>query len=281
MITKLKIIISLFYSKSIFLLLLILILPVYADTKIIAKSDDTLFKLAKQYGISLKELMHKNNFNDANKRIGGEVILIPKKNKNEPLNYKVIEGDTLYKIAKDHNVSIKDIISLNDLSKETILKLNQLILLPNSAIPQEIFSQKSIKLASKKVYYHQTSKGEKLSDIEKLHGISREEIILLNNLKDPINVSPNSKLKLRESSPLKWLRYGSLTINWADWRYLNGNYITQAKNRKNRSFYLAINCEKRILNNTLKNSYWNSWYFPNSNFEFRLIKDFCDKGFEV
>ena len=103
----------------------------------------------------------------------------------------------------------------------------------------------------------------------------------MNNLKDPINVSPNSKLKIRESRPLKWLKYGSLIINWSDWRYLDGNYITQAKNRRNKSFYLAVNCERRALNNTLKNSYWNNWYFPKSNFEFRLINDFCDQEFEI
>jgi len=272
-------IISFFYSKIIFFLLSILILPVSADTKIIAKSDDTLFKLSKQYGVSLKELMHKNNFNDANKIIGGELIIIP--NKNEPLNHKVIEGDTLYKIARDYGVSIKDIISINDLDKETILKPNQLILLPNGAINEDVFSQEPIRLASKKVFYHQTSKGEKLIKIAKLHDISKEELILLNNLSDQINVSPNSKLKIRESRPSKWLKYGSLIINWSDWRYLDGNYITQAKNRKNKSFYLAINCERRALNNTLKNSDWDNWYFPNSNFEFRLINDFCDKNFEI
>ena len=278
MITKTKIIINFFYSKSIFLLLLsIFILPVSADKKITAKNDDTLLKLSKRYGISLKELMHKNNFNDANERIGGELIIIP--NNNKPLNYKVKEGDTLYKIARDYNLSVKDIISINDLDKETILKPNQLILLPNRATHEEVFNKESVRLANKKVIYHQTSTGERLSKIAKLHGISKEKIILLNNLKDPTNVSPNSKLKIRENRPVKWLKYGSLIINWSEWKYLDGNYITQAKNRKNKSFYLALNCERRTLNNTLKNSYWDTWYFPNSNFEFRLINDFCDEDF--
>ena len=81
--------------------------------------------------------------------------------------------------------------------------------------------------------------------------------------------------------PLKWLKYGSLIIKWSDWRYLDGNYITQAKNKKNKSFYLAISCEKRTLNNTLNNSYWTSWYFPEREFEFKLINDFCDNSFEI
>ena len=275
MITKKKNIISFFHIKSIFFLLSIFILPVKAETKIIAKSGDTLFNLSKQYGVPLKELMHKNNFNDANRILEGEVIIIPLKNdNNQNLTYKVIEGDTLYKIARDYNVNIKDIISINNLNNLSFLKPNQIILLPNGASYKKV-----IKIASKNVSYHQTSKVEELNQIAKIHNVSKEEIIRLNELDDPIKVNANTRLKIRENNSLKWLRYGSLMINWAKWRYLDGNYITQAKNRKNKSFYIAINCERRTLNNTLRNSYWNNWYFPKSNFEFRLLNDFCDQDF--
>ena len=70
-------------------------------------------------------------------------------------------------------------------------------------------------------------------------------------------------------------------INWSDWRYLDGNYLTKAKNIKNKPFYFAINCERRVLNNTLKNFHWTSWYFPKSDFEFKLIDDFCDQDFKI
>ena len=281
-----QVIISFFHYKSIFSLLLIFILPVNADTKIIAKEGDTLLKISKQYRVPLKELMHKNNFNNANRKVEGEVIIIPLHNnkkgkKSRTLNYTVKEGDTLYKIARNYNINVEDIISINNLYKATFLKPNQIILIPNDAIHEESFDQKHIKLASKKVFYHQTSKVEKIIDIAKLHRVSREDIIILNKLKDPVNVRPNTKLKIRKTNPLKWLKYGSLTIDWTGWRYLDGNYITQAKNRKNKPFYLAVNCERRALNNTLKNSYWNNWYFPQSNFEFRLINDFCDQDFEI
>tara|TARA_B100000902_G_scaffold266353_1_gene252447 strand:- start:297 stop:1151 length:855 start_codon:yes stop_codon:yes gene_type:complete len=284
MIKKMQVITSSFHYKSIFSLLLIFILPVNADTKIIAKEGDTLLKISKQYRVPLKELMHKNNFNNANRKVEGEVIIIPLHNnkkgkKSRTLNYTVKEGDTLYKIARNYNINVEDIISINNLDKATFLKPNQIILIPNDAIHEESFDQKHIKLASKKVFYHQTSKVEKIIDIAKLHRVSREDIIILNKLKDPVNVRPNTKLKIRKTNPLKWLKYGSLTIDWTGWRYLDGNYITQAKNRKNKPFYLAVNCERRALNNTLKNSYWNDWYFPKSNFEFRLINDFCDQSF--
>jgi len=284
MIKKIKFPIGLFYINNIIFLLSMFTLKVNAETKIIAKSGDTLFKLSKQYGVPLKELMYKNNFNDATKIIEGEVILIPHKEiskykNNEHLTYKVIEGDTLYKIANDHNLNLKDIISINNLSNDSYLKLDQVILLPKGSIYEKEVNRENIRLASKKVFYHHTSTKEDLSTIAYIHKIPIEEIKTLNTLNNHTRIKPNIKLKLRKNKPSKWLKYGTLMINWSDWTYFDGNYTAQAKTKKNKAFYLALTCEKRALNNTLNNSYWTNWYFPETDFEFKLINDFCDKDF--
>ncbi len=286
MIKKIKLPICLFYINSIIFLLSIFSLTVNAETKIIAKSGDTLFKISKQYGVTLKELMFKNNFNDASKLIEGEIIIIPSKNndqdiKNENPNHKVIEGDTLYKIARDYGVNLKDIISINNLGDNYNLKINQIIILPKGAINKKLINRKNVNVKNKKVFYHQTSKAEDLSTIAEIHKIPIDKLIALNKLKDPITINPNIKLKLREDKGSKWLKYGSLTINWSDWRYFDGNYIVQAKTKKNKSFYIALSCKKRTLNNTLNKSSWTSWYFPERDFEFKLINDFCDQDFKI
>ena len=282
MMKKIRIHINLFYLNSIIFLLSIVALQVNAQTKIIAKSGDNLLKISKQYRIPLKELMYKNNLNDATKIVEGEVIVIPQRNndkdvKSKSLTYKVIEGDTLYKIAKDHNVNLNDIITINNLDNNSFLELGQIIILPKGAIFKKEISNKITKSSVKKVFYHQTSRPEDLSSIANIHKISIEKINSLNNLNKAAKINPNIKLKLRETKFPKWLKYGSLMINWSDWTYLDDNYITQAKTKKNKSFYLAISCKKRSLNNTLKNSYWTSWYFPETDFERKLIDDFCEK----
>ncbi len=284
MMKNIKIPFDLFYIKIIIFILSIFTLKVNAETKIVAKSGDTLLKISKQYGVPIKELMYKNNFNDATKIIEGETIVIPSKDinkykKNGNLTYKVKEGDTLYKIARDYNLSLKDIISINNLSNNSYLKLNQIILLPKASNYKEVINIENIKVANRKVFYHQTSKEEDLSTIAITHKIPIEEIKTLNKLNNPIKIKPNVKLKLREHKPSKWLQYGSLMINWSDWTYFDGNYIARAKTKKNTSFYLALSCEKRALNNTLTNSDWTSWYFPKTDFEFKLVNDFCDKDF--
>ena len=286
MLKKIEKNISLLCLNSIIFFLSIFTLKVNAETTIIAKSGDTLLKISKKYGVPLKELMYKNNLNDATRIIEGKEIVIPIKNKEKDYNadnpiYKVVEGDTLYKIARNYNVNLQDIIDLNNLGNNSFLELGQIILLPKGAINKKVIIKKNIKLASKKVFYHQTSKSEDLSIISELHNITKEEINILNNLNNTVKINPNIKLKIRESKPSKWLKYGSLMINWSDWTYLDGNYIAQAKTKKNKSFYLALNCKKRTLNNTLNNSYWTSWYFPDNDFEFKLINDFCDQDFKI
>ena len=286
MLKKIEKNISLLCLNSIIFFLSIFTLKVNAETTIIAKSGDTLLKISKQYGVPLKELMYKNNLNDATRIIEGKAIVIPLKNKEKDYKadnpiYKVVEGDTLYKIARNYNVNLQDIIDLNNLGNNSFLELGQIILLPKGAINKKVIIKKNIKLASKKVLYHQTSKSEDLSIISEIHKITKEEINILNNLNNTEKINPNIKLKIRESKPSKWLKYGSLMINWSDWTYLDGNYIAQAKTKKNKSFYLALNCKKRTLNNTLNNSYWTSWYFPYNDFEFKLINDFCDQDFKI
>ena len=286
MLKKIEKNISLLCLNSIIFFLSIFTLKVNAETTIIAKSGDTLLKISKQYGVPLKELMYKNNLNDATRIIEGKAIVIPLRNKEKDYKadnpiYKVVEGDTLYKIARNYNVNLQDIIDLNNLGNNSFLELGQIILLPKGAINKKVIIKKNIKLASKKVFYHQTSKSEDLSIISEIHKITKEEINILNNLNNTEKINPNIKLKIRESKPSKWLKYGSLMINWSDWTYLDGNYIAQAKTKKNKSFYLALNCKKRTLNNTLNNSYWTSWYFPDNDFEFKLINDFCDQDFKI
>ena len=286
MLKKIEKNISLLCLNSIIFFLSIFTLKVNAETTIIAKSGDTLLKISKQYGVPLKELMYKNNLNDATRIIEGKAIVIPLENKEKDYKadnpiYKVVEGDTLYKIARNYNVNLQDIIDLNNLGNNFFLEVGQIILLPKGAINKKVIIKKNIKLASKKVFYHQTSKSEDLSIISEIHKITKEEINILNNLNNTEKINPNIKLKIRESKPSKWLKYGSLMINWSDWTYLDGNYIAQAKTKKNKSFYLALNCKKTTLNNTLNNSYWTSWYFPYNDFEFKLINDFCDQDFKI
>ena len=273
---KIRTIVRLFFFNSLILSLSIFSLKANSQTKIVAKSGDTLLKISKQYRVPLKELMYKNNLDDATIILEGKVILLPEKNNNKVisskiLTHKVAEGDTLYKIARDYNVKLKDIITINNLSINSILKINQIIILPKGALKKN--NDDKVQSDIKKVFYHKTSKLEDLSIISKIHKIPIEEIEILNNSINTVKINPNIKIKLRENKNLKWLKYGSLMINWSDWTYLDGNYVAKAKTKNNKSFFLGLSCKNKALNNTLNNSQWTNWYFPEKDFEFKLIND--------
>ena len=282
MIKRNKIILYLFYLKSITLFSYLFISNVKADIKIIAEDGDTLLKISKRYGVTLKELMHNNNFNNASIELGGKLITIPQNdNISKYKIHKVKEGDTLYKISRDYNIDLNKIISINNLNNISLLKRNQIILLPKEEFNYKIESNSKLKFANKKVSFHQTSRAEKILDIVKIHKVTTEDIISLNKLENQTTINPNVKLKIRRNNLSRWLKYGPLTINWSDWRYFDGSYITLGKNKQNKSFFLAINCERRALNNNLKNINWASWYLPQKDFEFELVSDFCDKDFNI
>ena len=94
------------------------------------------------------------------------------------------------------------------------------------------------------------------------------------------NLDVGRTLQIREdnkNSNTQWLDYGPLKVDWSGWRYLQGNYITKIKNKKGQSLFLAVNCEERRMNHTLKNGKWRNWFFLKNDFEHNLINDFCDQ----
>ena len=92
----------------------------------IVKKGDNLYSIAKTYGITQKELMDINNLN-SNLLSIGQMFLIPS-NDVETTTYIVKPGDTLYKIARDYNTTVTDIISKNNLTSNT-LSIGQLLII--------------------------------------------------------------------------------------------------------------------------------------------------------
>ena len=100
------------------------IVPVINDTYIVKKGD-TLYGIAKKYGLSVDELKKYNNLNSSSLSIG-QKLKIPSNEKN---TYVVKSGDTLYKIAKNNGISVSDLMSLNNLNNSN-LSIGQVLVLP-------------------------------------------------------------------------------------------------------------------------------------------------------
>ena len=94
------------------------------------KKGDNLFSIAKNYDISLEELINFNNQGTTLLKIGDE-LLIPKKNNNLDITYVVKPGDTLYNIAKRFNTTVDILKEKNNLNSN-LLKISDTIIIPGT-----------------------------------------------------------------------------------------------------------------------------------------------------
>ncbi|MEN2985416.1 MAG: LysM peptidoglycan-binding domain-containing protein [Thermodesulfovibrionaceae bacterium] len=124
--------------KNLFIIfLIIVILPflAFAESYVVKKGDN-IWKISKKFNVTVEDIKKANNLRNNKLKVGMELV-IPTKNKiakqNEKIKkedyqfYTVKKGDTLYRIAKKHNISVEDLKSLNNLT-ENNLKIGQKII---------------------------------------------------------------------------------------------------------------------------------------------------------
>ena len=121
-------------------------LPNYINYTV--KKGDTLYSIAKNNNIDINTLRKDNALVSDVLSVGqiirirlkdgqtldveeclGEDFEIPKQ--NNYIEYKVKKGDSLYKIAKKYNTSVKNLLSLNNLGSAN-LSIGQILKIPNN-----------------------------------------------------------------------------------------------------------------------------------------------------
>ena len=96
------------------------------------KKGDNLYSIAKNYNITLDELINFNQQGSTLLHIG-EQLLIPINNQtNNNIQYVIKPGDTLYNIAKRYNTNVDEIKRINNLNTN-MLKIGETILIPSTS----------------------------------------------------------------------------------------------------------------------------------------------------
>lgn len=101
------------------------------------KRGDTLAKIAKKYATTIETLGDLNELESVNKIYEGQTLIVPMNdtvsetfNTQDTLNYVVLKGDTLQKIAKRFNTTIDELVRINDIEDKDkifegeVLKVN-------------------------------------------------------------------------------------------------------------------------------------------------------------
>ena len=118
--------------------------------------------------------------------------------------HTVVEGESIYVIAKKYGVTESDIYELNPKAKGALLQLKTVLLIPNKSKKTTVSDEKKKKSTSKNnesTEIHTAFAGESLYVIAKKYGISLEKIKEINpsinpeaiQIGDKINIIPTKK----------------------------------------------------------------------------------------
>ena len=102
------------------------VIPTPSNTYTV-KSGDSLYSIAKQYGITVDALKSANG-KTSNLLSIGEVLIIPTTNSNS-ITYTVKSGDSLWKIATNYGISVNALKQANNLTSD-LLSIGQVLIIP-------------------------------------------------------------------------------------------------------------------------------------------------------
>ena len=107
------------------------------------------------------------------------------------MSYKVISGDTLIKIAKKFGTTYQELARINGISNPNLIRVGQIIKLPNSSSS----SSPSPSLSSTFISYSVAS-GDTLIKIAKRYGTTYQEIARINGISNPNIIRVGQVLKI-------------------------------------------------------------------------------------
>ena len=153
------------------------------------KKGDTLYSIAKVYGISVSEIK-KLNYLTGDSLVVGQIIRIPEFYMKpeeivipEYVNYVVKKGDSLYSISKKYDIDVSLLMKDNALAS-TVLKVGQnlKIRLPKGSMEvEECFGEDYDGSLLNSIEYI-VKKGDSLYSIAKKYGVSVSDLINYNKL---------------------------------------------------------------------------------------------------
>jgi len=140
------------------------------------KSGESLEKIARNYGVSVQEVLKANKNIDPNRLKVGENLCIPQKTSAKTQDYaiyKVKKGDTLQSIAEKFGVDAQELKSFNNLKSEKVKEGQEL------KIPAKGTAKKQ-KKETQEYGTYVVQKSAKLEHVAKKLGVSQRELEELN-----------------------------------------------------------------------------------------------------
>lgn len=209
----------------------------------IVKKGDSLYSIAQKYNTTVSELVRINNLKTQQLSIGQQLrVPVNENGSSNYIIYTVKLGDNLYSIAKKYNTSVLGIKALNSLTSD-LLSIGQQLKIPISQSTGEADSYQTYIVKA----------GDTLYKIAVLYGMSVDELIQINNLKNTnLSIGQELKVKKKESQevPSGVSCYGE--------GYVKPTYVTYTVKRGDSLYTIAkkynTSIENLIALNDLKSN---------------------------
>lgn len=139
---------------SVAIIAILLAGQVFSDTRHVVVKGETLYSISRKYGITVAELCKENDITQSQVLKVGQQLAIPEKELPTTESYIVAKGDTFYGIARRHNMTVDELLSLNRLTSSDTLKVGQVMKVPASAttIANAIVTTPAIKITDPRSY---------------------------------------------------------------------------------------------------------------------------------
>jgi LysM repeat protein len=110
--------------------------PPPIPTRYVVQRGDTLYSIARRFGVSIWQLASLNNIPNINLIYVGQVLMIPAPGPTPPgpgpapTQYVVQFGDTLFSIARRFGVNVWQLASYNNIPNPNYIRAGQVLLIP-------------------------------------------------------------------------------------------------------------------------------------------------------
>jgi len=143
--------------------------PLAGSDYYVVKKGDTLWSIARAYGLTVEKLKSLNNLTSNILSIGQKLII--SSGSNVPNNvYVVKKGDTLWSIANNFNVSVNDLKNANNKSNNS-LSIGEQLIIPGKSTGENVST-----------IIYTVKSGDNLYSIARRYNVTVNEIKSLNNL---------------------------------------------------------------------------------------------------
>lgn len=154
------------------------------------EAEETLFSIARRYGVTIDDLKRWNNVKGSSLALGTELTIYPDRQKKDTSarpaalpdsesSYTVKSGDSLFRIAQMYNMSVQDLKRLNNLSSNNI-QVGQRLKVLNTGRPYSLTRTGIASSAQGQFVHYKIKRSQSLAELLTMFQMDEAELRALN-----------------------------------------------------------------------------------------------------